>query len=218
VSIDPGSANVFTRSGSTWTEDAKLIAADRLPLDAFGASVAISHDMIVVGAILDDLHGSAYVFEQDGGSWAQKAKLEPPDGFPVDQFGRSAAIGPHSTVVVGAHFHGGDPEPYPSGRGAAYVFDRQADVWSAPTMLTEPGSRIFGNSVGISGHTVMVGAGFTQVGENVEQGAVYVYKLRPPTPATSGDDHGRGAGKETGGASDGVNGHPLSASLLPETR
>lgn len=176
LAIDQGAAYVFTRKGSTWTEQATLIAADGLANDSFGASVTMSHDMMVVGATLDDLRGSAYVFERVGESWAQQAKLMAPDGFPADQFGGSVAVA-KDTVVVGAHFNGPD-SPFPSGKGAAYVFGKQADGWSEPTKLAEPGTRIFGNSVGISGHTMIAGAGFTKVGDNVEQGAAYVYRLR----------------------------------------
>jgi hypothetical protein len=75
AAIDQGSVHVFTRRGSTWTEQAELTATDGLALDAFGQSVDISHDMVVVGATVDDGHGSAYVFQRDGGSWAQQAKL-----------------------------------------------------------------------------------------------------------------------------------------------
>ena len=212
--LDRGSAYVFTYDGTTWTEQAKLTATDGLAQDSFGSSVAIGHDVIAVGATVDDLTGSAFIFERQLRSWTQQAKLSPPDGFPADQFGRSVDVA-KDTIVVGAHFHGGDPSPFPSGRGAAYVFDRQANGWSAPTMVTEPGTRIFGNSVGISGHTVIAGAGFTQVGDNVEQGAAYVYRLRQPkNEATSG-----GAGDGTAGPGDGsVVARPVSAGFLPETR
>jgi len=61
-----GSAYVFTRSGSTWTQQAKLTAADGAANDAFGYSVALSGDTALVGTRLDDDRGSesgsAYFF------------------------------------------------------------------------------------------------------------------------------------------------------------
>ena len=61
-----GSAYVFTRSGTTWTEQAKLTASDGAWGDLFGNSVAISGDTLLVGAYgdddLGDGSGSAYVF------------------------------------------------------------------------------------------------------------------------------------------------------------
>lgn len=222
LSLDEGSAYVFTRAGATWTEQAKLTAADGLAQARFGVAVAISHGMIVVGAIIGDLKGSAYVFEPSAGSWTQQAKLTAPDGFPVDQFGRAVAVA-KDTVVVGAHYRGAD-HPNPYGRGAAYIFARQGAGWAEPTMLTEPGTRIFGNSVGISGHTIIAGAGFTQVGENVEQGAAYVYRLRPPkhAPTSDGGDSSRDAEATSRGVGrsggDATRGRPSPAGILPETR
>ena len=63
-----GSAYVFTRSGSSWTQQAKLTASDRAANDLFGWSVAISGDGItaMIGAYYDDDRGSnsgsAYIF------------------------------------------------------------------------------------------------------------------------------------------------------------
>ncbi|HPW75039.1 MAG TPA: hypothetical protein PLJ32_03600, partial [Kiritimatiellia bacterium] len=69
---DSGSAYVFTRDGTTWTQRAKLIADDGAKNDCFGWSVALSDDTALVGAYQDDGldalggaaadQGSAYVF------------------------------------------------------------------------------------------------------------------------------------------------------------
>ena len=69
--IDQGSAYVFVRSGSGWSEQAKLIAADGAATDWFGCSVALDGDSAVVGAYGDDVGGSidrgaAYVFLRSG--------------------------------------------------------------------------------------------------------------------------------------------------------
>ena len=63
-----GSAYVFTRSGSSWTQQAKLTASDGAASDNFGWSVAVSGDgsTAVIGAHGDDDRGdgsgSAYIF------------------------------------------------------------------------------------------------------------------------------------------------------------
>ena len=59
-----GSAYVFTRSGSTWTQQAKLVASDGASGDFFGQSVSIDGDTAVVGAWLDDATGS-----DSGSAW-----------------------------------------------------------------------------------------------------------------------------------------------------
>ena len=103
---DSGSAYVFTRTGTTWTEQAKLTASDGAADDQFGISVAIAGDTIVVGAYRDDDNGtdsgSAYVFTRTGTTWTQQAKLTASDGAADDQFGSSVAIA-GDTIVVGAN-------------------------------------------------------------------------------------------------------------------
>jgi hypothetical protein len=57
---------VFVRSGTTWTEFAKLTASDAATSDSFGISVSVDGGTVVVGALGDDDggsdSGSAYVF------------------------------------------------------------------------------------------------------------------------------------------------------------
>jgi len=62
-----GSAYAFVRSGTTWSEQTQLVAADGATDDWFGYSVALSGDTAVVGAYWDNVgartaQGSAYVF------------------------------------------------------------------------------------------------------------------------------------------------------------
>jgi len=110
-----GAAYVFVRSGSTWSQQAKLTAADGAPRDSFGSSVALSGSTGVVGADANSSStGAAYVFTRAGGTWTQQIKLTASDGAPGDNFGNSLAIA-NSTAVVGAPDNN-------SGIGAAYVF------------------------------------------------------------------------------------------------
>ncbi|MFC1971660.1 PKD domain-containing protein, partial [Chloroflexota bacterium] len=114
---DSGSVYVFVRSGSSWTQQAKLTASDNAAGDQFGQSVAVSGDSAVVGAFYDDDNGadsgSVYVFVRSGSSWTQQAKLTASDGAAEYRFGRSVAIS-GDTAVVGAFFH--------DETGSAYVY------------------------------------------------------------------------------------------------
>jgi hypothetical protein len=64
---DSGAGYVFTRSGTGWTEQQKLVASDGTTEDCFGFSVALSGDRALVGALQSDNNapysGSAYVFD-----------------------------------------------------------------------------------------------------------------------------------------------------------
>ena len=171
-----GSAYVFTRSGSIWSQQAKLDASDAAALDQFGRSVAISGDTMVVGATFDDdsgdASGSAYVFTRSGGSWSQQAKLTASDAAALDNFGRSVAIS-GDTVTVGAN---GDDDGG-SGSGSAYVFTRSGGNWSQQAKLTATDAAAgdqFGGSVAISGDTVAAGASLDD-DCGTDSGSVYVF-------------------------------------------
>ena len=80
-----GSAYVFTRSGTVWSQQAKLTASDAAAFDYFGFSVALSGDTALVGTPFDDAllpfwdYGAAYVFVRSGTVWSQQAKLTAAD-------------------------------------------------------------------------------------------------------------------------------------------
>ncbi len=167
--VGVGSAYVYTRSGTTWSEQQQLKAGDGQALDFFGTSVAIDGDTLVVGA---DLHqhgavigGSAYVFTRSGTAWSEQAELIAPtvDDEDWDAFGFSVAIS-GNTAVVGAPANvvndvTGNPEQ--AANGAAYVFTRSGTTWSLQQKLTASDGAIydfFGSAVSIEGDTIVVGA------------------------------------------------------------
>jgi hypothetical protein len=91
-----GSAYVFKRDGTSWSEQQKLIALDGAGGDAFGMSVCINGDHAIVGACYDDdmgtSSGSTYVFKRNGTSWSEQQKLTASDGAANDYFGYSVSI------------------------------------------------------------------------------------------------------------------------------
>jgi len=158
--IGSGSAYVFTRTGGTWTQQAKLVPADGAAYDRFGSAVAVDADTIVVGAHQDDdkgsASGSAYVFTRTGGTWTQQAKLVPADGTAGDYFGFAVAVDA-DTIVVGAY--GDDDKGADS--GSAYVFTRTGATWTQQAKLTAPdgtANDYFGHAVAVDAGTIVVGA------------------------------------------------------------
>jgi len=118
-----GAAYVFVQSGSTWTQQQKLIASDGATGDVFGASVSISGTGAIVGAYQktvasNTLEGAAYVFVQSGSTWTQQAEPVASNGAMGDAFGVSVAIS-GTTAIVGAW---GKTVGSNVGQGAAYVF------------------------------------------------------------------------------------------------
>jgi FG-GAP repeat len=177
--IDQGSAYVFVRSAGGWTQQQKLEAADPAEGDQFGNSVAISGETIVVGALLDDgaagfEQGSAYVFVRSAGVWTQQQKLEAADAAQDDRFGTSVAIS-GETVVIGAP---GDDGAAGSVQGSAYVFVRSAGGWTQQQKLEAADAAegdFFGNSVAVSGETVVAGAFGDSGAAGFAQGSAYVF-------------------------------------------
>jgi len=176
-----GSAYVFIRIGTIWTEQAKLIASDAAASDAFGTSVAVSGDTAVIGAYQDDdggsSSGSAYVYVRSGGVWTQQAKLTAADAAANDYFGYSVAVS-GDTAVVGAYL---DDRPNPVGAdaGAAYVFVRTGGVWTQQAKLTAASDAAagdqFGYSVAVSGDTALVGSIHDTHQGGADAGSAYVF-------------------------------------------
>ncbi len=169
-----GAAYIFVNNGTGWTQQQKLTASDGASNDNFGTSVAISGDTAIVGATLDEVAtGSAYVFVRNGTTWSQQQKLTASDGGQGSFYGSSVAI-EENTAVVGA-YNGPSSDGEPS--GAAYVYVRNGASWSQQQKLTasDANEGRFGNSVDISGNTVVVSSELSDVGGNESQGAAYIY-------------------------------------------
>lgn len=163
-----GSAYIFTRTGTSWTQQAKLTANDGAANDNFGVSVSVAGDSAVVGAPsyyapdanqqqnppLDS--GSVYVFKRSSNIWTQQAKLTASNSALGNSFGTSVAISTSGeTVIAGASFD--DTKP-----GKAYVFTRSGTTWTQQAGFAASDATsgdYFGGSVSLSTDNAIVGAG-----------------------------------------------------------
>ena len=191
-----GAAYIFERSGGVWTQVQKVQNFDREPWDRFGYAVAIDTNIIAISAYSEDEMpdgvsdpltnpGSAYIFVRDaGGTWNPAQKIVPDDRSSGDHFGYSISID-DTLMVLGCHSDdhdefGGDLK---TDAGSAYIFANNSGTWSQFQKI-DASDRAEGDdhgiSVGISGHTVLVGAqyqDFNDVGLDSidEAGAAYFY-------------------------------------------
>jgi len=182
-----GSAYLYARSldgSNTWTQIKKLNAPDAHNGDAFGTAVAISDDLIVIGAPLATVKasqdGAAYVYGRNqGGSnqWGFVKKMAAADGAAGDQFG-SAIVVSNTMVVIGS-----PQAAFGSfaNSGAAYIYDQNqggAGLWGQVKKLlntnTEAGDR-FGTAVTIYGDNIAVGAPYTYSGSLEYVGMVHLF-------------------------------------------
>ena len=157
--------------------------------DQFGYSMAVSGNTIVVGTPGDntdaDSAGSAYVFDAASGNllWTLN-NPSPADGL---WFGDSVAVS-GSTIVVGAPLDSTDANY----AGSAYVFAATSGkLLRTLNNPTQASGDYFGDSVAVSGSTIVVGAPFDSTGANYA-GSAYVFAaasgkllrtLNNPTPA-----------------------------------
>ena len=146
-----GAAWVFTRSGSTWTQQGpKLTGGGETGEGRFGVAVALSADgdTALVGGLADDsTRGAAWLFRRSGSTWAQQGpKLIPGDWAGEGEFGTNVALSADgATALVGAWRDN-------SGTGAAWAFvDPYEATTAAATNVGESGATLNGTLAGGTG-------------------------------------------------------------------
>jgi hypothetical protein len=174
-----GAAYVFTRTGTAWSQQAYLKAANSETGDNFGGAVAISADgnTVGVGAYTEDGlggptpdplsnavtdSGAAYVFTRSGTVWTQAGYLKAQNAEPADAFGFTLAIaGDGSRIAVAATseasgalgVNGNANDNSQPQSGAVYLFRRQGASYLPDAYLkasNTDGGDFFGNSVALS--------------------------------------------------------------------
>ncbi len=175
-----GAVYVFTRAGTTWSQQAYLKASNTDANDLFGVVLALSADgsTLAVGAPSEAsaatgiggdqtsnaalAAGAVYVFRRTGISWAQQAYVKASNANADDQFGSALALSADGlTLAVGANGEdssatgvGGDQTSAAAGAsGAVYVFARAGTVWSQQAYLKASNTEafdFFGTAVALS--------------------------------------------------------------------
>ncbi|MDQ3733115.1 MAG: FG-GAP repeat protein [Actinomycetota bacterium] len=172
----PGAAYVFVRSGTTWSQQVKLTASDGASGDAFGSSLALSGNTLLVGAAGDDNAagidaGAAYAFVRSGATWTQQAKLTAADAIEEDRFGGSVALS-GDTALIGSYSGG------PIGTGAAYAFQRSGTTWTEQAKLTGQDPQqgdLFGADLALSATTAVIGGYGDDTARGVDSGSATVF-------------------------------------------
>ncbi|MDX2091371.1 MAG: FG-GAP repeat protein [Kofleriaceae bacterium] len=191
-----GAAYVFTRAGSTWSQQTYIKASNTNAGDIFGCNVSISGDgsTIAVGAYgeassatsiggdqLDNSAmdaGAVYVFARTGATWMQEAYVKSPNAETDDRFGSATALTRDGNkLVVSARaedsaatgIDGAQNDNSATAAGAAYVYTRSAGQWTFGSYLkaTNTGaSDDFGFSIAVAAVS-----GTIAVGAPYEDGA-----------------------------------------------
>jgi hypothetical protein len=178
---DAGAVFTFEREANSWSQRQILTAIDAKPGDAFGQSIALTEQFLVIGAPHSDAlrkdSGSAYVFIRDKNTWRFQAKLTAKDGAAGDLFGISVAID-GDTVLVGADLNDEKAEK----AGAVYVYLFDGKQWNQQAkLMAEDGANtdIFGVRVALFGDTALISARRDDIeGVGADAGSAYIFERR----------------------------------------
>jgi len=197
----PLGSGAYVKPTNTGSEDA--FGGDPEPFIRVDRRIAISADVLVIGAALEDSSsatssqdntltdsGAAYVFRRTNGVWMQEAVLKASNRGANDHFGSSVAID-RDYIAVSAPGEDSSATGVNSSAadtamdsGAVYVFRRNGTAWTQDAYIkasnTGAGDQ-FGKSIAISGTTLVVGApdedsnGIPSDNSRSNSGAVYVF-------------------------------------------
>ena len=178
--VRSGAVYVFTRSDSTWSQQAYVKASNTGADDYFGNSLALAADgnTLAVGAFLEDSNaigiggdqtdnsavrsGAVYVFTRSDSTWSQQAYVKASNTEADDRFGNSLALAADgNTLAVGASREGsnaigigGDQtDNSATSSGAVYVFTRSGSTWSQQAYVKASNTEAgdgFGNSLALA--------------------------------------------------------------------
>ncbi len=98
-----GAAWVFTRTGTTWTQQGeKLVPSEVTPSNEFGYSVALSAEgnTALIGARGAPGGGGAWVFTRSGSTWTQQAELKGEGEVGAPEFGRAVALSAEGNIAL----------------------------------------------------------------------------------------------------------------------
>lgn len=141
---DAGAAYVYVREGNAWRQHTKLAGEDSRAGDHFGAGVATTGKIAIIGAPLHEEEGlgsgAAYAFLNTDGVWKETEKIVPDNPVKGLVFGSATAISRDTVIVTG----GTDEEGTPGfGNGsAAYVYSAEKNFGLPPYAVKPDGLKV----------------------------------------------------------------------------
>ena len=154
--VAAGAAYVYTRTGSTWTQQAYIKASNTDTNDLFGTSLSLSGDgnTLAVSSLSEASNatgvngdesnnsavqaGAAYVYKRTGVTWTQDAYIKASNTESGDFFGRAVSLSTDGTMLaVGAYreasnatgMNGDESNNSANISGAVYVLRETSSGW-----------------------------------------------------------------------------------------
>jgi hypothetical protein len=182
--VRSGSSYVFTRSGTTWTQQTKLLASDGDAGDNFGISASMEGDTALIAAPNDDDNGlnsgSAYIFTCTDEVWTEQQKLLATDGAAGDMFGWWSVSLSGTGALIGSM----RDDDYGTSSGSAYIFRRTGTTWAQEAKLLASDGEAedyFGYAVSLDDNIALVGA-YLDDDNGTNAGSAYVFNLEGDAP------------------------------------
>jgi hypothetical protein len=183
AAVAAGATYVFTRSGTTWTQQAYIKASNPSADDEFGNHITLSGvgDTLAIGAMYEDSNaigingdeidgsfvdsGAVYVFTRSGTAWAQQAYLKASNTGAGDEFGGSLDLNSDGNILaIGARkesskatgINGDQSDDTSRETGAVYMFTRSGTTWSQQAYIKASNSEVTSAAIGEGDHFHMV--------------------------------------------------------------
>ena len=179
-----GAAYIFTRSGSTWTQQQRLLAPSPQNNGYFGTTIALSGDSVIVGEFGDNsLQGAAHIFTRSGSTWSHQQEITASGG--TNPGNRRFSINldiDGDTAVVGAYYENFGFSPVNTEAGAVYIFTRSGSTWTQQQRIgyesieSNKSFAYFGQSISLEGEVVAIGSPFRSTEPSPQYGGVHIYK------------------------------------------
>jgi hypothetical protein len=171
ASVNSGAAYVFTRAGTTWSQQAYIKPSNTGSGDIFGSALSLSGngDTLAVGAAEEDSpatgingsqgnsvfgtgSGAVYIFTRTASTWTQQAYVKASNTVPAALFGISISLSSDgNTLAVGSEgensaatgINGDQIDTSAPSAGAAYLFTRIGTTWSQDTYIKASNTEAF---------------------------------------------------------------------------
>lgn len=186
LSRNSGAVYVFSYDGERWREEAFIKSPNNLHDNKFGASVALSSSVLVVGSPNENSSstgingdssnfgaeesGAAYVFNKENGQWGFSTFIKASNTYPFSNFGSSVSADKDLIVVgsIGESSHslainGDQLDRSEVASGAAYVFHYDGFYWKQIHYVKSQNTQRYDNfswSMSLSDENILIGSPF----------------------------------------------------------
>ena len=183
LATNSGAVYVFTRNGTSWSQQSYIKAFNTDFGDSFGQSVDIDNMTLLVGAIKEDSDsiitngvdndlsensGAVYLFNRNINTWIQHSYFKAFNNDENDEFGTSVSL-LNNEIVIGAVYedssatgiNGNGFDDLAPDSGAAYYYRKIVNDWVFQGYIKASNTQsndYFGFKVSLSNKTLLVGA------------------------------------------------------------